>query len=81
MKASNCRCHAAPRGGVAELSQALAEAVEAKPYTLDGRYEEGEKVDHRSFGLGMVKKWLFLFLFFLFFLTEPVAWVFSPSSC
>jgi hypothetical protein len=33
-----------------------AEAVAAKPYTLDGRYEEGEKVDHRSFGLGMVKK-------------------------
>ena len=33
-----------------------AEAIAAKPYTLDGRYEEGEKVDHRSFGLGMVKK-------------------------
>lgn len=33
-----------------------AEALAAKPYTLDGLYEEGEKVDHRSFGLGMVKK-------------------------
>ncbi|PKN30995.1 MAG: hypothetical protein CVU64_00680 [Deltaproteobacteria bacterium HGW-Deltaproteobacteria-21] len=28
----------------------------AKTYTLDGHYEEGEKVDHSSFGLGMVKK-------------------------
>lgn len=33
-----------------------AGAVTAKPYTLDGLYEEGEKVEHRSFGLGMVKK-------------------------
>jgi hypothetical protein len=33
-----------------------AEDIPAKAYTLDGHYEEGEKVDHRSFGLGMVKR-------------------------
>ncbi len=33
-----------------------AEDMPAKTYTIDGHYEEGEKVDHRSFGMGMVKK-------------------------
>jgi hypothetical protein len=30
--------------------------IPAKTYTLDGHYEEGEKVDHSAFGLGMVKR-------------------------
>jgi hypothetical protein len=29
--------------------------LSAKPYTLDGRFEAGEKLDHSTFGLGLVK--------------------------
>jgi hypothetical protein len=30
--------------------------IPAKTYTLDGHYEEGEKLDHSAFGMGLVKK-------------------------
>ncbi|RPI77855.1 MAG: hypothetical protein EHM45_07660 [Desulfobacteraceae bacterium] len=29
--------------------------LSAKPYTLAGRFEAGEKLDHSTFGLGLVK--------------------------
>jgi hypothetical protein len=29
--------------------------LSAKPYTLAGRFETGEKLDHSTFGLGLVK--------------------------
>jgi hypothetical protein len=34
---------------------ARTKAHSAKPYTLDGLYKMGQKLDHRTFGLGMVK--------------------------
>lgn len=33
--------------------------IPVKAYTLDGLYAEGEKLDHHSFGLGMVKRLIF----------------------
>ncbi|RJR39562.1 MAG: hypothetical protein C4576_21700 [Desulfobacteraceae bacterium] len=48
-----------PKKSAADLwKEEIERAAElpAKTYTLDGHYEEGEKVDHSSFGLGMVKR-------------------------
>ena len=38
-----------------ETDMTKAKDHSAKPYTLDGLYEAGQKLDHRTFGLGMVK--------------------------
>ena len=46
------------RNAAAEWEKAIEENrdVTPKPYTLDGLFLEGEILDHKTFGLGLVKK-------------------------